>query len=205
MELDPEIYFSETEFEQAGLLHQADSCYVAPSSGFNVDISRNQRQQPPYSLYSLPARSCGLADRLQTLSECWQVHWPGQASTPSLPDSTETQNSTLGQEVSLQIPPIPEETRQPRNSDHQHRSAAALSEHTTDLPEPLRSVPVDLTTDAIRKQTNRYHQKRHRLRQKVTFEQPCFATLCSTHKTRTDRQTCCFKQARNAMQSPLIN
>ena len=71
MELHPDIYFSETEFEQARLLHNIDSCTVASPSGLgDVEISGYQQQQLHDTLYSLPISSCGLADRLQTLSKC---------------------------------------------------------------------------------------------------------------------------------------
>ncbi len=157
MELHPDIYFSETEFEQAGLLHDNDSCTVASPSGLcDGEIGGYQQQQRQDALYSLPVSSCGLADRLQTLSRCWQAHWPGQARSPSLPKGKVAQLSSLVEDVTTQIPPVPEESLQ-----------RTLSVAHNEQP---RSMPVGLTADAIRKQANRDHQKRFRMRQKVTSD-----------------------------------
>ena len=184
MELHPDIYFSETEFEQAGLLHDNDSCTVASPSGLcDGEIGGHQQQQRQNALYSLPVNSCGLADRLQTLSRCWQAHWPGQAPSPSLPKGKVAQLSSLAEDVTTQIPPVPEESLQ-----------RTLSVAHTEQP---RSMPVGLTADAIRKQANRDHQKRFRMRQKVTSDTDEFCrAVFST--PQQDIWTCRLELARIA-------
>ena len=184
MELHPDIYFSETEFEQAGLLHDNDSCTVASPSGLcDGEIGGYQQQQRQNALYSLPVNSCGLADRLQTLSRCWQAHWPGQAPSPSLPKGKVAQLSSLAEDVTTQIPPVPEESLQ-----------RTLSVAHTEQP---RSMPVGLTADAIRKQANRDHQKRFRMRQKVTSDTDVFCrAVFST--PQQDIWTCRLELARIA-------
>ncbi|KAA6420342.1 MAG: hypothetical protein FRX49_09504 [Trebouxia sp. A1-2] len=92
MELPPDIYFSETEFEQAGLLHDTDSCTVASPSRFGDG----------------------------------------------------------------EIPPVPEKSLQ-------RTSIVAQNEQPS-------SMPVGLTAEVIRKQANRDHQKRFRMRQKARSE-----------------------------------
>lgn len=115
MELPPDICFSESELEQAGLLDDTDSCHVAPSRGFNFEGS-DQQQQCWYTLQSLSTKSCGLADSLQTLAECWQVPSLAGASTSSLPTSIGTQRTTVYEDATVQAAPLPEEGPQRQNN-----------------------------------------------------------------------------------------
>lgn len=190
MEPHPDIYFSETEFEQAGLLHDTDSCTVASPSGFHDGgVSGSERQQLCDTLHSLPTSSCGLADRLQILSHCWQVYWPGQApSSPILPKGTMTPFSSLGEDVAMQIPPVPEESLQ-------RTSVVAQNEQP-------RSMPIGLAADVIRKQANRDHQKRFRMRRKVRFQDVLRRAVFST--PQPDICTCCLKHARVALCIPPV-
>lgn len=191
MELPPDIYFSETEFEQAGLLHDTDSCTVASPSRFgDGEVSGSQRQQRHDTLYSLPISSCFLlAERMHTLSHCWQIRWPGQARSPSLPKGTVTPLSSLGEDMTMQIPPVPEKSLQ-------RTSIVAQNEQPS-------SMPVGLTAEVIRKQANRDHQKRFRMRQKVMFHT---YVLCRAEFStpQPDICTCCLEHARVALCFPPV-
>lgn len=167
MELPPDICFSEFELEQAGLLDDTDSCNVAPSRGFNFEGS-DQQQQCWYTLQSLSTQSYGLANRLQTLAECWQVPSLGAASTASLPISMGPQQTTLRTDATVQAPPLPQEGLQ-RQTNFQQQELAPVK-HTANIEEQGRHMPADVTAVSIRKQANRDYQKKFRARHKVLFD-----------------------------------
>ena len=164
MELHPNIWFSESELEQAGLLDDDVSCNVEPSPELRSDVGDHQQQQFFCTLQSPPTGTCSLADRLQTLTKCWQVNCLGGPSSSSVQESTATQHSTLSEDVVLQEPPLPEEPPQRWTSIQQ----PAAAKHTTNIQQD-RSMPTDSAAVTIRKQSNRDYQKKFRMRQKVLF------------------------------------
>ena len=174
MELHPDIWFSESELEQAGLLDDNDSCTVAPSPDLAVDSRDQQQQQSLCNLQSPPTGLCSFANRLHILAECWQVPCLGRPSSSSLQEST-TQHGSLVEDVALHKPPLPEEAPQRWNSFQQ----LAPAEHTTSTQG--RSMPTDSTAVTTRKQTNRDHQKKFRMRQKVLFGTDLCLPLISHH------------------------
>lgn len=162
MELLPDIWFSESELEQAGLLDDNNTCAVAPSPELRFELCDHQQQQLFCTAQSTPMSSCGLANRLQTLAECWPAPFlGGWPSSSSLQESTATQHSTLGEDVAPQKPPVPEEAPQRWTNIQQ----LAPAQHTTNTQG--RSMPTDSAVVTTRKQNNRDHQKKFRLRQKV--------------------------------------
>ena len=165
MELPPEIEFSESEFEQAGLLYGIESRSVAPSAEGHVENAEHQPQQLQNTVQSSPESSYGLSNSLQNPSEPWQAQTP----RPGVQRSTATQHSTLGEGVALQTPVLPEKGSQ-RWANlhwHAHEHTVVQPEQSTDVPQHYKSMPIDLTAGVIRKQANRDHQKRFRERQKV--------------------------------------
>lgn len=170
MEVPPEICFSESELEQAGLLDDIDSCHVAPSLGFDFEGSDQQQQQCWYTLQSLSTKPCALANRLQTLAECWQVPSLAAASTSSLPTSIGTQRTTVYDDATVQAPPPPEEGPQRRSEFQQQILAPA--HHTANIADQDRHVPTDSTDStaiSVRRQANRDYQKKFRARHKVSL------------------------------------
>lgn len=89
MELHPDIWFSKSELEQAGLLDDTDSCDVAPPPELSFEVGDHQQQQLFCNMQSPVMGSCSRENRLQTLVECWQE--PCLASISSLQESTATQ------------------------------------------------------------------------------------------------------------------
>ena len=158
MELPPELEFSESEFEQAGLLADLDSCSAAPPSGSNVATNVQPQQQCHRTMQSPSASAFGLTRRLQNPSEPWR----SQPSSAPL-QSTVTQHNSLCEGVAL--PTLRPENIAQRWTNFQE-CTAAQQEQITDAPRQHRSLPLDVTAD-IRKQANRDHQKRFRERQKV--------------------------------------
>lgn len=189
MELPPHICFSESELEQAGLLDDTDSCNVAPSPEFDFEGSE-QQQQCWYTLQSLSTKSCGLANRLQTLTECWQVPGLGGASTSSLHTSRGTQRTTVYDDVTVQAPPLPEES--PQRRTHFQQQTLAPGEHTVNIAEQDRSMPADSTAVPIKKQANRDYQKKFRARQKVCFN-AFISSLSLSLRPQQDVSACCLK------------
>ena len=165
MELPPEIEFSESEFEQAGLLSDLESCSAAPPSGYNVATNVPPQQQFHNNMQSPYASSFGLARRLQNPSEPWQI----QPSSAGLQENTATLHSAMGRGVALP-------TLRPQNIAQRwanlQESTAAQQEQTVDAPKQHRSLPLNVSAD-IKKQANRDHQKRFRERQKVSWFSKC--------------------------------
>ena len=89
MELHPDIWFSKSELEQAGLLDDTDSCDVATPPELSSEVGDHQKQQLFCNMQSPVMGSCSRENRLQTLVECWQE--PCLASISSLQESTATQ------------------------------------------------------------------------------------------------------------------
>ena len=160
MDLPPEIEFSESEFEQAGLLPDLDSYSAAPRLGHNVATSVDPQQQFT-NMQSPSASSFGLARRLQNPSEPWQLQPP----SAGLQARTATQHTALGTGVAL--PALRPQNIAQRWTNLQ-QSTAAQQEQTIEAPKQHRSLPLDVPAD-IKKQANRDHQKRFRERQKVLF------------------------------------
>ena len=156
MELLPEIEFSESEFEQAGLLPDLDSCSAALRLGHNVATSVNP-QQHFNNMQSPSASSFGPARRLQNPSEPWQI----QTSSAGLQERAATQHATLG----TGVPAL-----RPQNIAQRwtnlRQSTTAQQEQPIEASAQHRSLPLDVTAD-MKKQANRDHQKRFRERQKV--------------------------------------
>ena len=176
MELHPNIWFSESELEQAGLLDVDVSYDIEPSPELGSEVGDHQQQQFFCTLQSPPTGTCSLADRLQTLADCWQVPCLGGPSSSSLHESTATQCSTLSEDVVLHEPPLPEEAPQRWNKIQQ----PAAAEHITNTQQD-RSMPTDSAAVIIRKQANRDHQKKFRMRQKVLFTTRMCLLLFSNH------------------------
>lgn len=166
MELQPEPQFSVFEFEQAGLLHDTDGRLIAPASAFT---SNSSEQQSPHSTsQSQPASFHGLQSAPQSPPQPWQLLLLGQGLAPGLARSAATQLSgTLGESLASQSNPLiahDADNDASRWTSHHQHSAAEVHQQSTDASQ-ARILQFDTKAEAVsKKQANREHQKRFRLR-----------------------------------------
>ncbi len=180
MELQPEPQFSVFEFEQAGLLHDTDGRLIAPASALTANTSE---QQSPHSNPQLqPASFHGQENAPQSPPQPWQLPLLGQGSTPGLSRSAATQLSgTLGESLASQSNPLfaqDAHNEASRWTNHHQHSAAEAHQQCTDASQ-AQVLQFDITAEAVsKKQANREHQKRFRLRQKVLLHADLLSPYC---------------------------
>ncbi len=174
MELQPagsaelaEPQFSVFEFEQAGLLHDTDGRLVASASALT-----SSQQQSPHSIpQSLPTSLHGLENAPQSRPQPWQLPLPGQGLKLGLSRSAAPQLSgTLGESLVSQSHPLfaqDAHNEASRWTNHLQHSAVEARQQSTDASQ-AQALQIDTAAEAVsKKQANREHQKRFRLRQKV--------------------------------------
>lgn len=186
MELLPDVYFSESEFEQAGLLHDTHGCVSASSPISTAKTSGDHSHECDGTRQPEPASLLGQARPLQNPSESWQEPLLGPGLVPGASHTEAThRTSGLGEEIALQGNPLfgqdPDVDVMRWTDLDQQQATEAQQQQTADVPQQQAiRTNLDLTGDAIsKKQTNREHQKRFRLRQKVLshFKHPCCSLL----------------------------
>lgn len=169
MQLQPEPQFSVFEFEQAGLLHDTDGRLVAPASALTSNAS--EQRSPHSNPQSQPTSLYGLENAPQSHPQPWQQPLHGQGLNPGLSRSSATQLSgTLGEGLVPQSNPMFAQdayNEASRWTNHHQHSAAEAHQQSTDGSQ-AQVVRTDTTAEAVSKKlSNREHQKRFRLRQKV--------------------------------------
>ncbi len=168
MELQPEPQFSVFVFEQAGLLHDTDGRLIAPASALTSNTSG--QQSPHSNPQSQSASLHGLETAPQSPPQPWQLPLLAQGFTPGLSRSAATQLSgTLGESLASQSNPLfaQDAYNEASRWTNHHQSGAEAHQQSTDASQ-AHVLQIDTTAEAVsKKQANREHQKRFRLRQKV--------------------------------------